>query len=68
MNVRKKIKAKCQKLKEFIEFFWMRVLPGDKGSPEYKIVVSHANHKKWIPANYDLFMSIPLYDNDNDDS
>ena len=55
-------------LKGFNCYWWKRVLPEHRGSPNYEIGVSHNDHKKWIPVNYDLFMTILLDDNWMDDS
>ena len=47
-------------LKNFKKYWSTPVLPGDRGSPNYKIKVSFADGKKWLPVNYDTYMSIPL--------
>ena len=51
-------------MKELNGYWWTRVLPGDRGLPNYTIEVSHADHNMWLPVNYDTYMLIPLNENE----
>ena len=59
-KIREEIKERCERLKEFNKHWWVKVVPGAPGSPNYQIEVSHSYRKKFIKTNYDLFMKIPL--------
>ena len=60
MKVRTEIKERCNKLREFNSYWWTKVVPRERGNPNYQIEVSHVDCKKFISVNYDTFMSIPL--------
>ena len=60
IKIRNEIKHKCINLKLFNKHRWTSVLPGDRGSPNYRIEVCHVDGKDWLPVNYDTFMLIPV--------
>ena len=59
-QIREEIKERCAKLKEFNSHWWVKVVPGEPGNPNYQIEVSHSKRKKFIKTDYNLFMTIPL--------
>ena len=59
-KIREEIKERCAKLKEFNAHWWVKVLPGEPGNPNYQIELSHSKRKKFIKTDYNLFMTIPL--------
>ena len=59
-KIREEIKERCERLKQYNKHWWVKVVPGAQGSPNYQIEGSHSHRKKFIKTNYDLFMKIPL--------
>ena len=47
-QVREEIKERCNRLKEFNKHWWIKVVPGAPGSPNYQIEVSHSNRRRFI--------------------
>ena len=63
-QIREEIKKRCNRLKNFNNYWWTKVVPGEPGNPNCQIEVSHSKCKKFIRTNYELFMTIPLDDAD----
>ena len=61
-QIREDIKERANRLKAFNKHWWVKVVPGAPGNPNYQIEVSHSKCKKFIKTNYNLFMTIPLDD------
>ena len=60
LEIRNKLKQQCKALKKFNKNWWTRLIPGDRGIPNYRIEVNYIVRREFIKCNYDVFMQMPL--------